>query len=57
VGPRAGLDVAEKKKDSQYPNPFHPIRSQSLYRLSYPRVVWFILDRHESKLNSSTNSE
>jgi hypothetical protein len=39
VGPRAGLDAVSKRKipsPRRDSNPYHPARSQSLYRLSYP---------------------
>jgi hypothetical protein len=39
VGPRAGLDAVEKKKNQclcRESNPGHPARSPSLRRLSYP---------------------
>jgi hypothetical protein len=37
VGPRVGLDAMEKKKvcSCREPNPDSPVRSPSLYRLSY----------------------
>jgi hypothetical protein len=36
VGPRAGLDVCEKSHPTGIRSPGRPVRSQSLYRLSYP---------------------
>jgi hypothetical protein len=42
VGPRAGLDAGAIRKTLYFcrgSNPGRPVRSQSLYRLSYPRSV------------------
>ena len=37
VGPRAGLDRCGKSRPTRIRSPDRPARSQSLYRLSYPR--------------------
>jgi hypothetical protein len=35
VGPRAGLDGCGKSRPTDIRSPYHPVRSKSLYRLSY----------------------
>jgi hypothetical protein len=47
VGPRAGLDMASKRKDlisRRESNIDRPVRSQPLYRLSYPGSSAIFLD-------------
>jgi len=36
VGPRAGLDECGKSRIHRDPIPYRPVRSESLYRQSYP---------------------
>jgi hypothetical protein len=39
MGPRTGLEVCENHAPTGIRSPDHPVRSQSLYRLSYPGPV------------------
>jgi hypothetical protein len=41
VGPRAGLDRCEKSRPTGIRAPDRPVRSETLYRLSYPGTTIF----------------
>ena len=43
VGPKAGLDGCGKSPHTGIRTPDRTIRSESLYRLSYPGLTYFIL--------------
>jgi hypothetical protein len=55
VGPRFGLAAAEKRRifHSRDSNPGRPVRSSSLYRLSYPDTMSLLTDSSESQYTKS----
>jgi hypothetical protein len=57
MDPRAGLEGFRKSRPNGIRSPDRPVRSQSLYRLSYPAHSCHIIGKGKGKVHTRTGHE